>query len=279
MKEVRFFHLSSGYKLAYSIYGISTFQRPVFFFHGFPGSRLEGEFVDQVATELGLSIVTIDRPGFGRSDYIPERSLLDWPSNVLEVARSLGIEKFSVLGLSGGCPYTLACAFRLPREVTRAITVSGLGPIDHPDATKEMVVFNRLMLRTAVTMPVLANLIVRVVGTVGSAVPESFLVILRRMVPWCDKQMLSRPGVEKLILRDIKESLRQRGRGAIRELAIFSRPWGFDLAEIKCPVTIWHGEADSYVPCQMARWMAAKIPGSRANYVPGGGHFMIVEKA
>jgi pimeloyl-ACP methyl ester carboxylesterase len=81
--------------------------------------------------------VAVDGPGIGGSDPQPGRRVLDWPSDVAELADSLGIERFAVLGFSFGGPYARACAHALARRVTRAGLVSCLGPID-PDAKRGM---------------------------------------------------------------------------------------------------------------------------------------------
>ena len=60
--------LPDGRKLAYSEYG-DRHGKPVIYFHGFPGSRVEGLLMDAAAKWLGLRIVAPDRPGFGRSDF------------------------------------------------------------------------------------------------------------------------------------------------------------------------------------------------------------------
>ncbi len=83
---------------------------PVFYFHRFSGSHLEVAFfnIDDVGGKLGIRVIAIDRPGYGNSHFVPGQSLLHWANVVIEVADTLGIDTFSVLGYSGGAPYTLA---------------------------------------------------------------------------------------------------------------------------------------------------------------------------
>lgn len=63
-REVR---LKDGRTLAYCEYGLPD-GKPVLFFHGHPGSRLEFSVFDpgDLASELGLRIIAADRPGHGR---------------------------------------------------------------------------------------------------------------------------------------------------------------------------------------------------------------------
>jgi hypothetical protein len=51
---------------------------PVFFFHWGPGSRLDGLIFDELNQQLGIRMITPDRPGYGLSDYQENRTYLDW---------------------------------------------------------------------------------------------------------------------------------------------------------------------------------------------------------
>lgn len=125
--------LPDGRKLAYSEYGDSH-GKPVIYFHGFPGSRVEGLLMDAVAKRLGLRIVAPDRPGFGRSDFQAGRRLSGWQKDVASLADALSFERFSVLGISGGGPYVLACAEQLAERIDKASIVCGLGPAKQHEA-------------------------------------------------------------------------------------------------------------------------------------------------
>src|SRR5258708_31239448 len=88
--------------------------KPLFFFHGFPGSRLQRYPDDALAISLGARIITIDRPGLGLSSFQPGRKLLDWPGDVVELAYALGIDRFAAIGLSRVGPCLLACTHKIP---------------------------------------------------------------------------------------------------------------------------------------------------------------------
>jgi len=110
--------LEDGRTLGYAEYGAPD-GRPVFVFHGFPGSRLTWSAFDpqDCAGELGLRVIAPERPGYGLSEFQRGRELLDWPEDVLALADPLGLERFAVLGLSGGGPYAAACAFKIPARL------------------------------------------------------------------------------------------------------------------------------------------------------------------
>src|SRR5215471_20729905 len=124
--------LRDGRKLGYAEYGDPA-GKPIFFFHGLPGSRLQRHPDGSIAIELGARIIAIDRPGYGLSDFQQGRTLLDWPDDVAQLADSLQIDQFAAIGLSGGGPYLLACAYSIPERINSATVVSGMGPVDDPD--------------------------------------------------------------------------------------------------------------------------------------------------
>ncbi len=95
--------LRDGRALGYAEFG-SPEGEPVFYFHGFPNSRVDWLISDpdDAAGALNTRIIAPDRPGYGLSDYQRGRKLLDWPQDVLELANALQIDKFAVLGISGG---------------------------------------------------------------------------------------------------------------------------------------------------------------------------------
>ena len=118
-------------------------------FHGTPGSRL---FCPDpaVAVAAGARVVTVDRPGYGRSTTMPDRRVLDWPADVQQLADALGIQRSAVVAHSSGAPYALACALWLPERVTRVAVVSGVVPLDQsPPARGSLAEDDRQLLELA----------------------------------------------------------------------------------------------------------------------------------
>ena len=112
-KEDQVLQLKDGRKLGYAEYGDLS-GKPMFHFHGHPGSRLEGKLFGEKPKEHGVHVISVDRPGIGLSDFLPKRTLLDWPDDIIELADHLGLSKFVVEGMSGGGPYAVACAYKIP---------------------------------------------------------------------------------------------------------------------------------------------------------------------
>ncbi len=110
--------LPDGRVLAYAEYG-DLAGRPLFFFHGGNDSRLEAAILHETAVRMGIRVIAPDRPGYGRSDFQPERTFLNWPDDVAQLADALSIPQFAVVGHSGGGPHAAAVAYAPARTVNR----------------------------------------------------------------------------------------------------------------------------------------------------------------
>lgn len=101
--------------------------KPVLFFHGWPGSRIQVDYFTGAATP-GVRLIGVDRLGTGLSDFKPGSRLLDWPDDIAVLADSLGLGRFAVLAWLGGGAFALACAHRIPERLTVCGLIAGKGP-------------------------------------------------------------------------------------------------------------------------------------------------------
>ena len=102
--------------------------RPIFLLHGTPGSRLGPRPRSAVLHRLGVQLISFDRPGYGESDRLEGRRVADAAADVLAIADAYGLDRFAVVGRSGGGPHALACAALLPDRLTRAAVLVGIAP-------------------------------------------------------------------------------------------------------------------------------------------------------
>lgn len=265
--------LPDGRQLGYTEYGDPQ-GAPVFLFHGTPGSRIAFADDDPVATELGVRLITPDRPGFGLSDFHAGRTLLHWAGDVAALADHLGIRRFAVAGASGGGPHTAACAHAMPERVTAAALISSASPLDAPNATRGMAWGNRLGLALQRRAPWLVRALMVLQARSILQAPELFLASLAKQLCESDRRVLADPEQRKVAIMHLQEGVRPGPRGMAYEAVLVSRPWGFGLTEIRVPIHVWHGEDDTLAPISMGRHLAATIPGSRAHFLPGVGHLV-----
>lgn len=269
--------LGDGRRLGYAQYGAADGE-PVFYFHGHPGSRLEARFARQAAQAAGVRVIALDRPGYGLSDYKPGRAITDWPGDVAEAAGILHIGRFSVAGASGGGPYALACAWRLPDRVKAAAVISGVGPYQVPGITRGMRWQNRLGFRLGSRWPALARLLMRSMHRNIATRPRKTLDALARAMSPADAAIVRRPEVRDVLIADITEAFRGGSEGAAHDVVLLGRPWGFSLREIEPEVHLWQGEADTLVPPAMGRYQAEQIPHCHASMLPGEGHLLVIDR-
>ncbi|MFD6110483.1 alpha/beta fold hydrolase [Streptomyces yangpuensis] len=249
--------------------------RPVFLLHGMPGSRLGPAPRGMVLYQRRMQLIAYDRPGYGGSDRHPGRTVADVAHDVAAVADSLGLDRFAVAGRSGGAAGALACAALLPERVTRTAAMVGLAPRDAEDLDwfAGMAASNVREYTTASTDPeeLAARLIPRADGIRKD--PGRLLDELRRELTDNDRMIVSDAGLRSMLLRNYREGLRHSAYGWIDDVLAFSRPWGFDPADIRCPVLIWHGELDVFSPVGHSRWLARRIPGATTTIEPAAAHF------
>jgi pimeloyl-ACP methyl ester carboxylesterase len=275
LTEKRQITLPDGRTLGFAFYGAPR-GTPIFYFHGFPSSRLEARFAHDLGLEVGAWIIAVDRPGYGLSEYLPERTIRDWPIDILQLADALGISRFRVMAVSGGGPYALACAHDIPERIRSVGIACGLGPMDRPEAGEGMVFLDRLGLFLGKKAPGLVRALFAMVAIALLCSPGAIVDFVAANLPQPDRQALRRPDVRKLLADSFRESVRSGPGGPVSDILLYSRPWGFDLKEIQKGVHLWYGEKDTIVPPGMGRYLSSQIPGARLTRYPEDGHFSLI---
>jgi pimeloyl-ACP methyl ester carboxylesterase len=271
---VKTIQLKDGRTLAYAEYGDPR-GKPVFFFHGTPGSRFFRP-PDEITCRLGARLITIDRPGYGGSTFQPGRRIPDWPAEVASLADFLGLDRFAVCGHSGGGPYALACAWAMPERVAAAASLSGAGPLDSPNALKDMTTLNRIGFRFGrhLSWP-LWRILIRSVYRRQARDPAAAMDRQNGRRPAADDGLLSRPEVRAACLESEREAFRPGLDGLAQDAFLLVRPWGFPLEVIRVPVHFWHGTDDNLTPLPMAQYLASRIPDARLTICTGEAHLLL----
>jgi pimeloyl-ACP methyl ester carboxylesterase len=263
------FKLKEGRKLGYIEYGDPK-GKPVFFFHGWPGSRYSGKETDSDAKKLGVRIISTDRPGIGLSDFKKDRKLLDWPDDIVELADHLKIKKFSLMGVSGGGPYVAVCAYKIPERIIKAGIVVGLAPITKKNLEGVML-RGRIGWENYHRFPIL-----RTLGSFGAAIQFKYLSFIGKLTAFPTKQ--DRLAFNKAIKNKageesgVKEAFKQGIVEPAEELRIYTDDWGFKLKDIKAKVYLWYGAKDKCASLNMGKYYKSKIPGSKLFIDKEGGH-------
>lgn len=255
--------LPDGRVLAYAQFGPAEGQ-PVLYFHGAPSSRLEPLFLSSdILKRYHLRIISPDRPGMGGSDFQSGRRFSDWPGDVVALADALGLDRFSVMGNSGGGPYVAVCAARIPQRLKTAVIVSGGWRMDWPEATRTLPFVNRLVMLLARYAPWLLRLMLSAMGNIATGQREKELAQMKKRMPPVDYEAISQPGQLEAFGESIRESLKQGTKGPVWDLRQYVREFDFRIDEVRMPVTLFHGEKDRNAPIALARRVAAELPNAR----------------
>ena len=271
--------LTDGRTLGYAEYGDPK-GRPVMHFHGVPSSRLEGDhpLVSGIASQLNIRLIFPDRPGIGLSSHKPNRHILDWPKDVCELADALDLERFAVLGLSGGGPYVAACAYKIPNRLIAAGIISGVGPMEMTGNYEGLGKSDRQAMDMALKAPWLLRALFWYMARQVRSNPDGFLAQLEPDLCQADREQVALPEVRTTVINATIEAFRQGGRGAVWDYALVGKPWGFQLEQIHMPVHLWDGEVEKICSIQMGRKVAAAIPDCYAKYYPDEGHLSVYAK-
>lgn len=268
-------NLPDGRVLSYAEYG-NPAGRPVFYFHGTPGSRLERPPAAPGSALGPVRLIVPDRPGYGRSTFQRGRRLLHWPTDIEHLADALSIARFSVVGVSGGGPHAAACAYALPHRLTGVALVSSLAPTNRPGGLEGLGTWVQAAFRIGRYLPwILHPLMARLADPREGA--AAFEAGQWGNLCASDQQILGRPEVGRMMSQSFRESARQGVRAYAQDVTVFARPWGFDLGAIVPMVHLWHGASDTILPSHMGYYLAANIPRTRFTEVRDGGHFMVID--
>jgi pimeloyl-ACP methyl ester carboxylesterase len=247
----------------------------VFLFHGSPSSRLFRPS-RSVTASCGVCLITVDRPGFGRSDFQKGRSLLDWPDDVAALADTMGLDTFAVVGHSSGGPYALACALVIASRIARVGLVSTVVPLDEVStAYDELDDDDKELVDMARREPVEARRRIEESGRWLLEQPDAFLQAPR---PQPDRVLLEDSKVRSMFVEMIRESVRSGLAGYAWDGVVERNPWGFSLQEIESEILIWHGDLDHYIPRAHIEQMASLLPKCRATFYPDEAHGVIIAR-
>ena len=264
--------LSDGRALGYAIWGDPQGQ-DVLLFHGAPSSRMFAPD-PAVTAARGVRLVTIDRPGYGRSDPQSGRKILDWPSDVEHLADALDLQEFAVMAHSSGGPYALACALAMPERVSRVVLASCVVPLD--ELTPELVGIGddgHHLVELSRSDPERAATMIADSASWLLEEPDRFLSVPR---PEPDTRLLQQPQVRQMFAASVREAVRRGLDGYVSDEVLERRPWGYRLDDIMLPVVVWHGAQDGYIPQAHAETMASLLPNSRLRLDSDLGHGLVL---
>lgn len=262
-----------GRRLGFAEFG-DPHGLPMLWMHGTPGARRQIPQEARIfAAREGLRIVGLDRPGIGSSTPHFYDSVLDFTADLEIVVDRLGLGEFAIIGLSGGGPYALAAGAAFPDRVRAIGVLGGVAPTKGSDAIGGGVValgarVEPILRATRVPLGLGLTIALRLVRPFGSPA----LDLYARLSPEGDRRLLGRPEFKAMFLDDLLNGSRKQMSAPLADLLLFTRPWGFDLSDVKVPVLWWHGDADHIVPFRHGEHVVGRLPDARLTVLRGESH-------
>jgi pimeloyl-ACP methyl ester carboxylesterase len=265
-------HLADGRRLVYRETGPRAGD-PVFYCHGAIGTPL-GRSVDleALASELRIRYVAVSRPGVGGSDPAAGRTVLSFAADLRQLADTLELERFAVVGVSAGGPYALAVARELGARVTRAAVCSSLSPLCAPHRTPGMQRRIRFALALLARRPELCSALGDWALPVVRRHPELLSRVIAAHAAPGERQRLRAQAERCAASTSFLDACTGGVRGLIDDYLTYSREWGFSASEVGTEVHLWHGLNDPLVPVEHALQLAVTLPRCRMFFDPDEGH-------
>ena len=266
--------LSNGRKIAVRESG-PAHGRPVFYLHGFLGSRLECVPADPLAAEFGLRLISIDRPGFGLSSNAPPDPSID-AADAAAVCLELGLRHPIVVGVSGGSAPALLMAANPSIGAPVVILACPLCPLDDPAVLAQFSMLAQFVLRSTPITPRAAGLLLDgPLRQFAKRYPRALLKILCTRFARADREALLSGEWSQAIADSLAESFAAGGYGALRDLLTYTQRWDERLWRIQTPVLIWHGRQDTVVPIRCARALARRLANGQLHEYEDEGHLSV----
>ncbi|XP_023517822.1 uncharacterized protein LOC111781448 isoform X2 [Cucurbita pepo subsp. pepo] len=235
--------------------------------------------------ELGVYVVSLDRPGYGESDPHPTRTVESLALDVEELGDQLGLgPKFYVIGLSMGGQAVWGCLKYIPHRLAGASllapAINYWWPSFPANLSKEglssQLPQDQWALRVAHHLPWLTYWW----NTQKFFPPVSILAGRPEILSSQDIEIIrSREG-----LPVDQKYVRQQGEfeSLHRDLMVGFGKWEFDpmLLENIFPknegsVHLWQGDDDKLVPVKLQRYIAQKLPWIHYHELSGAGHLFV----
>jgi pimeloyl-ACP methyl ester carboxylesterase len=240
---------------------------PVVWHHGTPNIGLPPAPLFDAAARLGLRWVSYDRPGYGGSTALPGRDVASAAADVERVADALGVDRYAVVGHSGGAPHALASAARSPGRVLGAVAIAGLAPFGAPglDWFAGMAASGAASLRAAAE---------------GRDAKEAFEASGVGYDPeFTAADLAALEGEWAWIGQVIGPAVEAGPAALIDDDLAYVSPWGFDPGDVSVPTLLVHGDRDRVVPSSHSAWLADRCPGAVLWRRPDEGHVSVLRHA
>ncbi|XP_054804787.1 uncharacterized protein LOC129307791 isoform X2 [Prosopis cineraria] len=280
--------LRDGRHLAYREYGTpkDAANYKIIYVHGFDSCRHDAVIAERlspkITEEVGVYIVSFDRPGYGESDPDPNRTWKSLALDIEELADQLGLgSKFYVIGFSMGGQVIWSCLKYIPHRLAGAVLIapvvnywwSGLPANLTKEAYYQQKPQDQWTQRVSHYIPWLTYWWNTQTWFPSSSVIAHSQDVLSRQ----DKELMPKMQHRMSYMAQV----RQQGEyeSLHRDLNIGFGTWEFSPLDLENPfqtgkgsVHLWQGDEDLLVPVTLQRYIAQNLPWIHYHELPGAGH-------
>jgi pimeloyl-ACP methyl ester carboxylesterase len=260
--------LADGRRLGWSAWGPEDGAPVVFCSGAAMGSSLG--FGASVLEPLGVRLVAVDRPGIGRSDPAPGRTLASWAEDVGGLVDALGLAEPRVVGFSQGAPFALACG---AAGVARAVAlVSGQDELAHPATAA------RLDAEVAALVQAVADEPDQVEAAFArSADADTMWQLVLTTSSALDRRRYTSSAFATAYRHALDEGFAQGGAGYARDFVLALDRWPFDVGQVTVPVDLWYGglDASTVHSPDFGAELTHRLPVSRRHLVADAGSALL----
>jgi pimeloyl-ACP methyl ester carboxylesterase len=228
------------------------------------GSPQTGALLDPVvaaASTRAIRVISYARPSYGGSTPNRGRTVASAADDIAHVVDAFGIDRFAVMGASGGGPHALACAALLPGRVIGAVCLASPAPYT------ESVDWYAGMVSPGGLRAARAGRVERELYAATAAFDED---------SFTPEDWAALRGTWSSLGRDAGKAAEAGTEGLVDDDLAFVEPWGFELAEIAAPVLLVQGGEDRVVPASHADALMRAIPTAELWSRPRDGHITVL---
>lgn len=251
---------------------------PLLFFHGWPSSLCQAYTSKAVAEQQQFELISVNRPGIGKSTPYANFQMSDWPQFMAELLDQLEMEKAAVLGVSGGGPYALACGALRPESFPQISIVCSAPPMAgrYKNWRKEIAFSYQILAKVVEKSPrALAKLAEVLAPFAAYRPPCGLLQLGAKALCASDQNVIQNLKLYDYSFGSFQQAVTTGRRHVIEEGVRYIHPWGFDLEEVQVPVTVWHGKHDKNFHWKLAKRVAEALPQGRLELHEDQGHYSI----
>ncbi len=196
----------------------------------------------------------------------------------------LGLDRASIVGWSNGGAYAMACAVELGDRVASIALCASDAPLDEEprgwaafsEAGRELAEAFRadpagsraaVMERYRWYSDEPTSIVKGALAAAGDTPPAELPPDIRNFTD---------PHTRAAYETHWREGAHQGGAGIADDVIAHYGAWGFSVADVRCPTSVWWGELDGITPRFHSDYLARVIPGARFHVVPGAGHSLPV---